>query len=245
MDGPKEFAIKVSPNDKVSDVVRRIPSSACSSRHDVYVTCEGRVLRRSDELKNFGIGDGSAVQITSRVRGGGMHKDKKTKSEKKHATNPKESELLRREQEEKCEEEQKSDEGPVTQRIDKESAMRQLEENEGYQKIIDCVSEGSEGEMEQTLQNYLAWIQGVSGLDQELLEDTEGAVRRAVEARRKRRGTEREQTAEMEQGKKARFAEEQQAEETRTQSTDEKDAMSGLEEVRTGRGSAGLVRGWR
>ena len=75
----------VSLSDKVDDVVRRIPSSVCCSRHDVYVTCEGRVLRRSDELKNFGIGDGSAVQISSRVRGGGKHKNKKRKAEKKQA----------------------------------------------------------------------------------------------------------------------------------------------------------------
>ena len=47
----KTFLLEVSPNDKVGDVVRQIPSCAGCSRRDVYVTCEGRVLRRSDGLK--------------------------------------------------------------------------------------------------------------------------------------------------------------------------------------------------
>ena len=65
----------------------------------------------------------------------------------------------------------------------------------------------------------------------------------AVEVRRKRRGTEREQIAGQEQGKKVHFREEEQAEEMPAQSTDKQDVMSDLEEVRTDRGSAGLVRG--
>ena len=77
-------------------------------------------------------------------------------------------------------------------------------------------------------------------LDNKQLENFRGEVRRAVEPRRRGRGTEREQTAEMVQGKRVRFVEE---EEGRAQSTDEQDVMSGLEEVRTGRGSARLVRG--
>ena len=48
--GPRR--LDVSPNDKGSDVVRRIPSNVGCISRDVYVTCEGRVLRRSDELKS-------------------------------------------------------------------------------------------------------------------------------------------------------------------------------------------------
>ena len=62
-----------------------------------------------------------------------------------------------------------------------------------------------------------------------------------VEARR--RATGRERTAEQEQGKKVRFSEEEQTVEMRAQSTDDQDVMDGFEEGRTGRGSAGLVRG--
>ena len=56
-----------------------------------------------------------------------------------------------------------------------------------------------------------------------------------VETRR-RRGTERGQTAEKEQGETLCFRDEEQAEETRVESTDEQDAMSSVEEVTTARG---------
>ena len=71
----------------------------------------------------------------------------------------------------------------------------------------------------------------------------ETAIILAVDARRERKGTEKEQTTEQEQGKTVRFREEEQSEETRAQSTGERDVMSGFAEVRTGRGSAGLIRG--
>ena len=53
------------------------------------MTCEGRVIRRSEELRSCGVRDGSTVQLMSRMLGGGKHKDKKSKSEKKHAASPK------------------------------------------------------------------------------------------------------------------------------------------------------------
>ena len=62
-----------------------------------------------------------------------------------------------------------------------------------------------------------------------------------VEARR--RDTGRERTTEKENSKKVRFGEEEQTEEFRMKSTDQQNMMNGLEEVRTGRASAGLVRG--
>ena len=52
---------------------------------DVYVTCGGRILRKDDKLKSCGVRDGSTVQVTSRLRGGGKHKDKKNKEEKKRS----------------------------------------------------------------------------------------------------------------------------------------------------------------
>ena len=116
--------------------------------------------------------------------------------------------------------------------MDMDKALRRIQENELYHKIIECVSEGSEGEVRQKVQSYLAGIQKLSWVNKEQLEHLEGGVRRAAEAKRRGRGTKRKQTAEKEQ-----------SEETRAQRTDEQEAMSGLEEVRTGRGSAGLVRG--
>ena len=64
------------------------------------------------------------------MRGGGRHKDNKKRSEKKQAASAKENGQM-------STEEQKSDEGPVTQRVDKDSMIRQLEESEGYQKILE------------------------------------------------------------------------------------------------------------
>ena len=54
-----------------------------SCNRDVYVTSGGRVLKRSDKLKSCEVRDGSTVEVTSRMRGGGKHKDKKDKEEKK------------------------------------------------------------------------------------------------------------------------------------------------------------------
>ena len=51
VDECKAFPLEVSPNDKVSDIVKRIPSSACDNRHDVHVTYEGRE-RRVEELRD-------------------------------------------------------------------------------------------------------------------------------------------------------------------------------------------------
>ena len=87
--GLKEFLMDVSLSDKVSDFVRRILHSASYSRQDTYVTCVGRVLRWSDELKSARVGDGCTVQIMNMMRGGGKHRKKKNKAEKKPAASPK------------------------------------------------------------------------------------------------------------------------------------------------------------
>ena len=46
---------------------------------------EGKVLRGSDKLRNCGISDGSTVQMTNQLRGGGVHRNKKSqgRTEKK------------------------------------------------------------------------------------------------------------------------------------------------------------------
>ena len=91
-------------NGKVSDMIKRIPSS-----DDMYVTIGGRVLRGSDKLSSCGVSDGRTIQVTSRMREGGRHKDRKKRSEKKQAASAKENEQMRTE-------EQKSDEGPTRTR---------------------------------------------------------------------------------------------------------------------------------
>ena len=81
--GSKTFPLMVSPSDKVDDVMRRISNSGKSSKSDVYMTCEGRVLRWSDELTGSGVGDGCTVQIMNMMRGGANHRNKRKKAENK------------------------------------------------------------------------------------------------------------------------------------------------------------------
>ena len=67
-------------DDKVEDVIRRIQND-----EDVYVTMHGRVLKRGEKLKSYEVADGCTIQVTSRLRGGGKHKDKRSKAEKNQA----------------------------------------------------------------------------------------------------------------------------------------------------------------
>ena len=48
------------------------------------MTCEGRVLRKDDELKSGGVRDGSTVQAVRKMRGGGRNKDRKRKGSAKN-----------------------------------------------------------------------------------------------------------------------------------------------------------------
>ena len=65
-------------SDKVSEIVKRFPTSEWRSKSEC-----GRALRRSLEL---------------RLRGGGKHKDKKSRAEKKRSTSPVKLEQTRGEQ---------------------------------------------------------------------------------------------------------------------------------------------------
>ena len=84
VNGSRTFPLDVSPDDKVDDVITQI-----QSEKDVYVTMRGRVLKRSEKLKSCDVTDGCMIQVTSRMRGGGKHKDKKSKAEKKQAASGK------------------------------------------------------------------------------------------------------------------------------------------------------------
>ena len=83
-------------------------------------------------MKSCGVTDGCTIQVTSRMRGGGRHKDKKSKSEKKQTTNSERPEQKR-------DRESRSGDGPEMILMDE--ALRRLEENEEYQKTIECASE--------------------------------------------------------------------------------------------------------
>ena len=179
------------------------------------------------------------------MRRGGRHKDKKSKSEKKQTMNSERPEQKR-------DGESRSGEGP--EMIPMDEALRRLEENEEYQNTIECVSEGSEREVQQKVQNYLACIQKLSWMNKEQFEQLESGVWQAAEARRKGRDEEQEQRRQAEQGqnteqeqskqgKQVRFGEEQQLGKTGAENAGETEVMGRTTEVWTGRGSAGLVRG--
>ena len=74
----KMVAMEVSPEDKV----QKILNTEIGVDWDVYVTCDGRILRKDDKLKSCGFQDGSTVQDTNRMGCGGKHKDKKNNAEK-------------------------------------------------------------------------------------------------------------------------------------------------------------------
>ena len=77
VNGSKATPMEVNLTDD-EDVMRRIQND-----EDAYVTMHGRVRKKSEMLKSCEVTDGCTIQVTSRVRGGGRHKDKKSKAEKK------------------------------------------------------------------------------------------------------------------------------------------------------------------
>ena len=104
------------------------------------MTMHGRVLKRTERLKSCEVTDGCTIQVMSRLRGGGKHKDKKSKAEKKQVMSQKAV----------------SNEGPAILESEKEAIIRMWEENEGNRTFVQGISEGSDVEMEQTLQIYRA-----------------------------------------------------------------------------------------
>ena len=236
MDGGKTSAMEMEMNDKVDDILKKI----LISHHDVYVTSGGRILRRSDKLKSCEVRDGSTVEVTSRMRGGGKHKDKKSKAEKQAAS--------AKTPEQKGDGESKSDEGP--EMIPMDEARKWFEEHEEYLKILECTSEETEEEVQQKVQNYLACMQKVSWMTKEQFEHLEKGVRQMVETKRNGMDEDQEQWRQAQQGqeqskqgKQVRFGDEQQLGKTGAENADEPEVMRRTTEVRTGRGSTDLVRG--
>ena len=237
MDGGETSAMEMEMNDKVDDILKKIPISD----QDVYVTSGGRIPRRSDKLKSREVREGSTVEVTSRMRGGGRHKDKNSKSEKKQTTNPETPE-------QKCDGESRSDEGP--EMIPMDEARRRLEENEEYLKILECTSEENEEEVQQKVQNYLACMQKVSWMTKEQFEHLEKGVWQVVEARRKGMDEDQEQWRQAQQGqeqskqgKQVRFGDEQQLGKTGAENAGEPEVMRKTTKIQTNKESTGLVRG--
>ena len=67
VNGLKETLLDVSMTVTVGDMVRKIPNRVCAGKQEVYMTCEGRVLRWNEELRCAGVRDGCTVLIMSKM----------------------------------------------------------------------------------------------------------------------------------------------------------------------------------
>ena len=85
VNGSKATPIEVNlTDDKVEDIMRQVQKD-----EDAYVTMQGKVLKTSKRLKSCGVTDGCTIQVTSRMRGGGKHREKQSKIEKERSGSPK------------------------------------------------------------------------------------------------------------------------------------------------------------
>ena len=78
-------------DDKVEDVLRQVQND-----EDVYVTMHGKMLKRSERLMSCGVTDGCMIQVTSRLRGGGKHKEKKARRKRSEQRNQRDQNRSRR-----------------------------------------------------------------------------------------------------------------------------------------------------
>ena len=215
VNGSKATPMEVNlTDDKVEDVMRQIQKD-----EDVYVTMHGKVLRRDEKLKSCEVTDGCTIQVTSRLRGGGKHKDKRNKADTKQGM----EESGKKDQQvgsmsDKCQEMTKDQ---------KDALIQTIERNEGYRRLITTISEAED--LEYKIQRFGKQLQEKSEIGKERAKVMEWRMRWAVEARKRRRDEEQGQSMGQEEDKKA-------------ESTDELKMMSRSEEVRTGRGSACLVQ---
>ena len=188
----------------------------------LFVICNGRKVRW-DDLEEMQ--EGRVVEVKAEMRGGMGNRKKMRKGKNQSVEEP------------------ESGRGPMLPDCYSSSVDRMIEENEMYKVFLEQLSKRSDVEVEQAMHRFVAAARGFSGQEPNPVEMLESGIRRAVEARRKGRCVEQEQITGQEKGKKVSFGEEESSEETRVESTDEPEVMGRLAEVRTGRGSSGLVRG--
>ena len=180
VDGSKVSPMEVSlTDDRVEDLMRRIQND-----EDAYVTMHGRVLKKGERLGSCGVTDGCTVQVTSRLRGGGKHKDKRSKAGAKQGT----EESGKKDQEvgsmsDKCQEMTKDQ---------KDALIQTIERNEGYRRLITTISEAEDWECR--IQRFGKQLQEKSEIGEERAKVMEWGMRWAVEARRRRRDEEQGQS---------------------------------------------------
>ena len=186
VNGSKVTPMEVNlTDDRVEDVMRRIQND-----EDAYVTLHGRVLKRGEKLKSCEVTDGCTIEVTSRLRGGGKHKDKRSKADTKQGI----EESGKKDQQvgsmsDKCQEMTKDQ---------KDALIQTIERNEGYRRLITTISEAENWEHE--IQCFRKQLQEQSGIEEERAKVMEWGMRWAVEARKRGRGAEQEQRRQEVQG---------------------------------------------
>ena len=216
VDGGKTSAMEMKMSDKVNDIVKK----TLISDQDVYVTNEGRVLRGGGELRKCGVRDGCTVEVTRRFRGGGKHKDRKNKVEKKQVAVPRRSESPQAQLEQKDEEESKRDMGQASSEDVVQQVLERGLDVLGGTEALECLSEGSDDEVDKKMEIFL-----VAPEELEKLAKSEVTARRAA---MKSQAAEDVTKNEEESEKVPRKAKEEQSEKVREQSIDVQDATSGL-----------------
>ena len=104
------------------------------------------VLRINEKLESSGVTDGCTIQVTSRMRGGGQHKDEVEKTQ-----------VTRQEP--------VRSEGPAILDSEREAVIRMLEETEEYPKIVGDVLGGSDIEVGRKMQHWVTALQERAEVD--------------------------------------------------------------------------------
>ena len=164
VNGSKATPMDVNLTDeKVEVVIRRTQND-----EDVYVTMHGRVLKRGEKLK-------STIQVTSRLRGGGRHKNKRSTTETKQNVNEsREKDQQVGSMSDKCQEMTKGQ---------KDALIQTIERNEGYRRLITTISEAED--WEHKIRCFGKQLQEKSEIGEERAKVMKWGMRWAVEARKK------------------------------------------------------------
>ena len=145
------------------------------------MTMHGRTLKRSEKLNSCGVSDGCTIQVMSRMRGGGKHKDKTSKAEKKQTASGKTLE-------QKFVEEVRSDKGPAIRECDKDATVTRQEsmsdvsqesqerdkdkmihllDEDSMKSWVEFWSKESDDEVGQELENWMSVLWGLKEVDHE------------------------------------------------------------------------------
>ena len=178
VNGSKATPIEVNlTDDRVEDIMRQVQND-----EDAYVTMQGKLLKTSEKLKSCGVTDGCTIQVTSRMRGGGKHKDKMSKGEKKQVAQLDDGMCAMA-----CEQMRWITESVSTLQSTDEEKRRLAEEVEKVRKAMAGMGKKATGgdlqrvaEMEESLKKLKEEVQAKDVDEQEMMMDFEGKGEKKV-----------------------------------------------------------------